>query len=59
MTGTDDLLFEPGSGPYRAATTPDNSTAVQQPAVVALPRLSAAVNHVETHDEALAEPIVS
>lgn len=32
-----DLLAHPGSSAYRAATTPHNSTAVQQPAVVAHP----------------------
>ena len=32
-----DLLARPGSSAYRAATTPHNSTAVQQPAVVARP----------------------
>jgi FAD/FMN-containing dehydrogenase len=32
-----DLLAQPGSSAYRAATTPHNSTVAQQPAVVAHP----------------------
>jgi hypothetical protein len=46
MTGIGDLLFEPDSGPYRAATTPHNSTVVQQPAVVARPRNAAELGQV-------------
>ena len=43
---SDDLLWWPGSAPYRAATTPHNSTVVQEPTAVARPASAAEVADV-------------